>query len=291
MTSFDRLLHKFKTRYMDGFGIVTQLQAPKDNPDAKGFGDPGDSAQRTGMYYYGLALHDKPDHVGLMRTLMLLEDPNRPGEGRYRRTPQDGYWGARVNTMSRDQIISLLIALGEYDLTLRLNELTWALIKRCGFCWNTRHNWVYPTKAEQDEKARRPNWEYKWKLPDFFHPQHWSALFRANKWRYAYPLLCICDFGLVVTATIRVLKSIKYPQKALPDNFVMMMIQAQRNYPTPFVYLAKYIYKYRMAAGRLTKPIDPNKNSAQIALDWQFRGEYPPMNELYELPAKIYFYK
>lgn len=96
---------------------------------------------------------------------------------------------------------------------------------------------------------------------------------------FSYPLIFFLDFGLIINVLIRIVKSYIYGNKDTADdiNLVTMIYVFTKNHPTPFVYLARKLYKLR-------------KLSVQSAWDSYYaRQEAPPMNQLWEEIIKKYF--
>jgi len=274
---FEKLLvlwfKDIRPEYVDGFGLIV-------TKEINGIpGDGGDTPQREGMVAFAGYL----ERVSFFeRRLVHVWSLIRKSKGKYCRHPDDNSWTSKTNVFSRDQSISLVIALGAWKKKKELKEFFYAHLKRFGFYWNTRRNGQYPTLAEHLAKAPAwQNWNYSWKIPDFALPHHWGIYIRAFRKPWLSPFLFFSDFFLFINAIIITIHGKLDPDFALDDNFIMMMLQAKQWYPTPWIYLATKIYSYRLQPGRHKRPRNPSWNSAQAALYWEFKGHYPPIGLLY----------
>jgi hypothetical protein len=181
--------------HFDQYGLIVQSD-----------GDGGDTAQRTGMFYY---LHD--DRDGFTRSLQQLE----VRAGIYVRHPHQAGFRSDPRRFSRDQHRPLLIALGKYKMQDRLREMAKQHALRLG----------------------------KYQNHDFIGPVGIGEYIRAFECRTCYPILLVTDaflawgsIGLITHASLN-------PDEADDNNHIMSLLQARETMPTPLGDLAIYLYR------------------------------------------------
>ncbi len=210
--------------HFDRYGLIVQAD-----------GDGGDTAQRTGMFYF---IHRDP--TGFRKALDKLEV--RPGI--YVRHPfQEGFRNDPLE-FSRDQQRALVMALGKYNFQGHLWRLIWTHVSRLG----------------------------KYQNRDFIGPSHLGEYIRALRSQTLYPVLWITDIGLLVssikTATIK-----RVDLNDVDDNnHIMSLAQARETLPTPISWLARKIYKKFRPENRGTILLG-ERCAAQGALSWYHRAE------------------
>lgn len=227
--------------------------------------DMGDSPQRTGSHLifkrfnldYGPG---SPSYESIMSQFEI-----KPGI--YVRAPDPIKWWGRTDVMSRDQIKPLIVAMGFFRDTERLNRLLKQFLKRFMFCQNTRGNW-------DDEKK---------KIPDFAGPDVWANFIRSYDSWFLYPLLLLCDLHLLGNSFIRIYKSFKDPDDVGDDlNHCVDLAQSFYKLPTPISWFARKLY-FKLRKSYYSKLMDaPNllASGPQFAFDWYYRSsKAPPMNE------------
>ena len=206
---------------MDGFGFIGHKR-----PD--GGLEFGDGSQRTFTFWIAqIALGIRPDdHV--IGTFDKQLSALRSARSEWVRHPDATEWYGQPGTMSRDNSIPLLVAMGFFaaysDLTkMFLGKFIDDILCRGGFFWNTK-------KIGQTDG---------WKIPDFAGPVFWGAMIRAEKTWYLWPLLWVTDLFMVVSSCIRVVKSFVDPDDVSDDlNHQVMLVQAKIVYSTIFSWLA-----------------------------------------------------
>lgn len=169
-------------------------------------GDGGDTAQRTGMFYF---VYDDP--ASFARALDQLEV--RPGV--YVRHPHQHGFRSDPREFSRDQQRALVIALGAYGMTARLWRMTKEHVKRLG----------------------------KYQNKDFVGPSHVGEYIRAYGTSYLYPVLLVTDFALLLNSARIAIVHRYDPGHSDDNNHVMSLAQARYVMPTPASWLARKIYK------------------------------------------------
>lgn len=190
----------------------------------RGFLDGGDSGQRTGMYYYGRhLLNDRTAGALSDFQTALASVEIQPGVyvRNLERAPRWNEWGtrdfARWNdpaVFSRDQQISLVIAMGAFGMKSRLKRLLKKQLSRFSLC----QNW------------------------DLFGPHHWGAYVRSFNNRLLYPVLLVSDCFLLLGILIDKYKQLR-GSKDISDvlNGTMILVQAVTIMPTPISSLCKKI--------------------------------------------------
>lgn len=189
--------------------------------------DQGDTAQRIGLFYALTGLMDEhQDYRGYELKYGLWGDLRAltAGGGRYRRSPNGGFWGYDPDCLSRDNHAMLMMAMAVNGLTIQLKETWHSILNRFGFYQNKKPG----TDAPPDYT----------KVPDIITPHDISRYVRGMSYWWAYPAACVLDLGFLVDLILR--------RKQLWDYDNMMAINlmyAVSKYPTPAGLLAWHIYK------------------------------------------------
>lgn len=246
--------YKQNSPYWDKHGFPVQ----KD-------GDGGDTAQRVGMWYFGLWLGGMGQCNGLLNLAVQMDiskndtpqwvrhpyqgDDFRPPET-FRRDPK---------SFTRDQQDVLMIALGACD----HRHLVWKTFKA---------------------HAKRFG---KYQNKDMANPQTLSVYIRAMKWSWLKWLLYITDLGLVFSSWNR--------RKWNPDhtddlNHICRMLQAVEIMDTPTARWARRTYiKYRPI--NMGNTVLGEETPVMGALAWYFReeaGGNPAFVELFREPCLLH---
>lgn len=242
--------------------------------------DPGDTAQREGMFMFGAFLLfnlELMDHTEFFfvqeryeKILDLLNDPNHPGF--IRRYPDPSYWGGLSDRLSRDQCVPNVVAMGYCSTEAARNPSThlWSFFKAhlkraLLFTTNTRNNWAWPPGDPRYNAD-----DYRWKLPDITFGSFHALYIRAFRNKWLYPLLLILDLDLLGSSILKAF--IKDPTQNDDLNHLMCQYQAEVSMPTPWSKLAKWIYKkYRMYPSNSGDATNP----AQACMNAYFRGTNP----------------
>jgi hypothetical protein len=198
-------------------------------------GDGGDTAQRTGMFYY---IHY--DEAAFTHALDQLEI--KPGI--YIRHPDQSDFRSDPSRFSRDQQRPLVIAMGKYGMNDRLWRLTKAHLMRLG----------------------------KYQNADFSGPSHIGEYIRAFRARVLYPVLFVTDFALVFDSIDLAITSQFNPDSTDDNNHILSLLQAQDIMPTPVSWVARKIYKH-FRAPNLGNTVFGETSPAQGALIWYHRAD------------------
>lgn len=246
----------------------------------------GDSAQRTGMYLTALKLLGAvTDHLDRPLNQAYEAMMNKHElKGILRRHPDKKYWYSDPRNCSRDQQVSLVVAMGLFGDKTRLKSILLKHLLRCGFYQNVQHN--------GDPGFNKPikEWRDGWKLPDIITPVEIGSYVRAFKFWPAYPLLFFTDFFLAISVIIRCIQAKHYDDVGDDLNVLIHITQSHFVLPTLISKLAKKIYfKFRPRFEIIRLPsaeliAKPNKDTIgpQYALDWYFRDIFsPPINDLW----------
>lgn len=210
--------------HFDEYGLIVQ-----------GDGDGGDTAQRTGMYYF---LHD--DREGFERALSQLEV--RPGI--YVRHPQQDGFRSDPRRFSRDQHRPMLIALGKYGMRDRLLNMAKNHALRLG----------------------------KYQNHDFIGPIGVGEYIRAFDCKSCYPMLLLTDAFLVWGSIGLISQASLNPDETDDNNHVMSLLQARETLPTPLGNFAIYLYREHRPnnlGNAVLGKIDP----VEGALAWYHRAD------------------
>jgi hypothetical protein len=237
-------------------------------------GDGGDTCQRTGMWYFGRALREgvsaglREEFAANLMWLYSLCAWNL-NFGQLIRHPgkDDGssaaFW-SDPKRLSRDQQDAMVIALGELCYDRQWRSLFFAAKSR----WFFYQNKDLPTL------------------------QSFGVWIRSGRVLIAWPLLMICDMGLLLNAFIKIFK--RNPDNSDDVNHIMRITQAQRIMGTPISWLARKIYKktrpkcfghidcFRSDFPESVNYVETDRIMATLA--WYFRkenGGNPEFVELY----------
>lgn len=184
--------------HLDENGLIVQAD-----------GDGGDTAQRTGMFYY---LYN--DREGFTRALDQLEVDS----GIYVRHPIQEGFRSDPRRFSRDQQRPLTIALGKYGMTDRLWRMFSGQMLRMG----------------------------KYQNLDVIGPIGIGEYIRAFNAKFFYPVLLLTDINLFLSSFYLVIEASFDPNSVDDNNHVMTLLQARDVMPTPFGWLAMRVYmKFR----------------------------------------------
>jgi hypothetical protein len=198
-------------------------------------GDGGDTAQRTGMFYYA---HYDPQ--AFERALNQLEvEP-----GLYVRHPRQGSFRNDVTRFSRDQQRPLVIALGKYGMYDRLWRLTIRHIFRLG----------------------------KYQNMDFSGPSHIGEYIRAFRARALYPVLVVTDLALVFDTLEIAVRTRFNPDLTDDNNHLLSLLQAQDIMPTPTSWFARKLY-LAVRPENLGNRVLSETSAVSGALAWYHRAE------------------
>jgi hypothetical protein len=210
--------------YLDEYGLIVQAD-----------GDGGDTAQRTGMYYY---LQDDP--AGFEKALDLLE----VHPGIFVRHPQQDDFRSDPREFSRDQQRPLVIALGKYKMRDRLWRMLRGHVLRLG----------------------------KYQNMDFIGPVGVGEYIRSFEAKPLYPALVITDLCLLVGSVYLAAEASFDTDEVDDNNHVMTLIQAQQVMPTPLGWLAAEAY-LRLRPRNKGNFFLGKENPVLGALAWYHRRE------------------
>ncbi len=210
--------------HTDDLGLIVQSD-----------GDGGDTAQRTGMYYY---LNN--DAEGFQKALDHLEI--HPGI--YVRHPSQDGFRSDPRRFSRDQQRPLIIAMGKYGMQARLWRMTLGHIARLG----------------------------KYQNLDFISPVGVGEYVRALDLKILYPLLLVTDACLVLSSLHLVSVASIDPNDVDDNNHAMTLLQAQEAMPTPAGWFALKIY-LGLRPKNLGNSNLGKKDAVDGAFAWYHRSE------------------
>jgi len=211
-------------------------------------GDGGDSAHRFGAYIFAKSLLDEVDtdwetDLGdyYEHGLSLYTAP----DGLLRRHPDTSRWYSRTDNFSRDQTRMILAAAYAMDDTDTAERVLGNLLKRCGWHYNVRPNYVKPG---QDG--------WKWKIPDNIIPSQITMAIRTIENPIFYPVLYILDAFLLVDLALTAYadrKDIKTDGSRTDAHTMLLcdIVSSVRTMPTFWSKLAGKIYKRMDYAGAL----------------------------------------
>ena len=277
------------------FNIIKSWLEPKYNLIAQpppGY-DPGDTAQREGMYALGIELLHRlgkcsDEEYEFTKTrynevLMRLSDPWH--SGCIRRYPDSEYWGGQSDRLSRDQAIPNVVAMGFMNRRRLTGFFKEHLYSRALlFTTNTRKNWAWPP-GHPEYNAK----DYKWKLPDVTFFSFWAAYIRAFQNKWLSPLLLIFDLELLCSVLVKCFIYGRDKTKNDDLNLQIELLQSMVVMPSPLSKLAVWVYKkYR--------PYPNNSlgatNRAQACLNAYFKNPGnpgPKLDEVYQEITEHYF--
>lgn len=244
--------------FSDNTGLVTQ----KDQ-------DGGDTCQNEHIARYAYNVQVKLSGKIAPEVAFNLadEDMNRQLEpnqdGNYIRHPKKGVWWSDPKEFSRDQMISVIIYLGETKQYDKLDSIFKAFLKR-GF--------------------RYQNKDIGFIELFYLFGRAYSRRSLLN--RLVYPLVFLGDLSILVNTFARIgwLPRFKYEEKRFvklgeddvgdDKNHVMCLLQSCRSLPTPISYLSKKIYKW-FKPKNYGNYVMGEKDPIMGALMWGFREAYP----------------
>ncbi|MEK7355857.1 MAG: hypothetical protein AAB250_05380, partial [Bdellovibrionota bacterium] len=198
-------------------------------------GDGGDTAQRTGMYYY---VHHDPEKF--TQALDQLE----VAPGIYVRHPNQDDFRSDPRRFSRDLQRPLVIALGRYGMHDRLARMAKEHAFRLG----------------------------KYQNLDYISPVGFGEYVRAFDSKSLYPLLMVSDIFLFLGSIQLVITASFNPDEVDDNNHVMTLMQAQDVMPTPFGALAMKTYLW-LRPRNLGNSVFGLDDPVQGALAWYHRAE------------------
>jgi hypothetical protein len=218
----------------------------KNNLIVQSDGDGGDTAQRTGTYYFGLIVRKRLNISNsefafksyFSSCLDLLE--KSPGE--YVRHPDQ--WND-TKDFSRDQQTPLVVAMGEFK-----NE-------------RERLKRLFRRHSERF---------FKYQNADFASPEHIGFYIRAFRYWPLYPFLFGSDFFMLFNSFILIFKG-KDPDNVGDDiNHTLAILQARISMPTPVSFIARLVYKFLRPKNNGNLKLGES-SPIQGAWSWYFRPE------------------
>jgi hypothetical protein len=214
-------------------------------------GGGGDSCNRTCVYLTCESWEGYPQGSWFSKTLSYIVHPWFPGLGR--RHPDPTQWYSQWNRMSRDQMIPLLIAMGEYGCWP--HAAWWTIgqaLRAFLFATNTRNDGATAQNNGQSN-GNGGTYDYSWKLPDLTGPDVWALEIRALPWQlgiFLYPLLMVFDLYILGGAIY-----LRWFDTDDTDviNHVMTCIWSERKLATPWILLTnKFVNKASDLQARMT---------------------------------------
>jgi hypothetical protein len=211
----------------------------------------GDTAQREGMWAYGLALAF-PDRVDSLRAkFSLIAEKLSVGPGIYiRHTGPGPWWYTDPKDLSRDQTIPLVAAFGRLQAKGQLIDIATRTLERFGCAqngdpWWWPYYWAFWVRAFVDAKL----------MPEF-----------VIRWN---PLTWFCDAWLVLASLWAVLDGDVDPDHSDDLNFTLILLQSNTA-STPLAHMARWIFaRWRPALKGTEEPWGPAS-----ALEAYFAGPY-----------------
>lgn len=206
----------------------------------------GDSFQRCAFVMIGQQLQYNNGlisineyHNEVKSYVARLENLEGWYPGVYRRGSAKGTWSHSQLTMSRDQILSNIIALGLIGKTARGSRLFKILVSNLSRAMLFTTN-IYPNKPAK--------W-FQIKLPDLTLATVYAAYIRAFQKPILKPLLYLFDLSLLANAALITYRLAKNPEFSDELTFQASLIQSQLVMPTCISKLAARIYTKRPKAG------------------------------------------
>lgn len=200
----------------------------------------GDACQRAGFYQLGIhllyingLLSEFDYRAKVQEYLARLDALSGFYPGVYRRGAAPG-WSHSLLVMSRDQVMSNIVALGLVEKQARGSRLLKVFLSNLSRLMLFTTN-IYPNKPAK--------W-YQVKLPDFTFFETWAAYIRAFEKPMLKPLLYLFDLSLLVNAMITVRKA-KNPEFSDELTFQASLIQSQLSMPTFLSKMAVRVYNKR----------------------------------------------
>lgn len=260
--------------YRDKVGLITQRDDTMDG---------GDAAHRTGVFYFGLSLiyENNPELLIKIKKRFLVDFSKlKKDSGIYVRHPDKYKWYSNPNNFSRDQSVSLILALGAFGETNEVTSHLSQLIKNYGFYPNRLKNWT-------NEEKKFP-FDYQ----DIVSPSDWGMFIRALNEIPYYHLLYFTDLQLLGNALIRIIYSRIDSHDTSDDiNFTMLLLQSQKVMPTFISKSAIWIYsRFR----KNSEFIDKYKGLMPVMTAWDYYYEHvavrPRLNKIYQCILEKKFY-
>lgn len=184
----------------------------------------GDTAQRVGMWFYGMALAfpEQELRTAINFTRMRSKLERSPGNySRHTEVPGAPGWYTDVNDFSRDQSIPLLVAMGKLMLRDSLSEFAQATWNR-GMRAQNGDPWWWPYYLAMWLRAEADAWGPKW-------------------YNYLNPILWLGDFSLVLASIWGCIWGKFNPGHSDDVNFVLTLLQSH-TLDTPLAKIARWIY-------------------------------------------------
>jgi hypothetical protein len=186
----------------------------------------GDTAQREGMWSYGMALAFPEKCAEIRerfeRSLQLLE--RSPGNySRHTLVPGAPDWYADASDFTRDQSIPLVAAMGRLKMRDRLKAFFDANLKRGMIAQNGRDPWWWP-----------------------YYLAFWVRALAESKsqtWQpYLSPLLWLGDISLIFASVVKCIQASLDEEHSDDLNFQIILIQSNSVTDTPYAKFARWIY-------------------------------------------------
>ena len=259
------------SEYVDEYGFIGHFENDV-------LCDFGDSAQRTFTYYLE-KFDSEPD--SRFENALFVEEKLKLIElkdGEYVRHPEPIYWSGRPGTMSRDQLVPIICCLALYSkynfhLEQRKKRLALNLLKRFGFCWNTKH--IGQTSG--------------WKIPDWIGFSLISLFLSSSRLKYLFMTVYLfLDFFFVLNAIALVITTLlKKDEYGIDLNFINLSYTLCQRF-SPFAWLARKIYVwFRPQPGLANFPREKIGIPAWNAYNLYFiEDKTPPMQ--YVMKSFIY---
>jgi hypothetical protein len=210
--------------YVDSFGFINHF-------DSNGNYDSGDSTQRTFSYWLNKFDQNPDDRFINAEIVESLFSVIKLQSGEYVRSPLSGWWN-EPGTLSRDQLTPMVCCMVLYapynnNLKIRKNELIANLLRRGGFCWNTKHIGQITG----------------WKIPDWMGLSLISLLMRSGWGKLLFaPITWIFDLVFCLNSILLVLRAFIDAEETGIDLNFQNICYTQSQFFAPFNLLAKLIY-------------------------------------------------
>jgi len=228
----------------------------------------GDSAQRTFSYFIAQFATGTPVPKDVVKA--AYEAIKKP-DGELVRHPDITEWYGQRGSMSRDQLIPVLIALDLYGLDKEFKELLWNLLKRGWFAWNTKR--IHETEG--------------WKIPDFMGLEGLLIAFRGLGGPFAWCLKFL-DRSLKLMVSLRVELSKKDADDVGDDlNLTNLLFHAALKNSTKHAEAAAAMYKAERPGAGADDEHRLEGHPVYTAFQHYYRHWYaPPMDEVFRIPIK-----
>lgn len=243
-------------------------------------GDGGDSLHLSAFWTLGKFWIDSRDMLDIY-TIRHCQIEN----GNWIRNPDPSKWYSDPRTTSRDQLISLVIFLGEIEWFNTLEDTFYACLKRGMVAQNTHRIPLNPSD--------KPTW----KVPDTMLT-HLSIFLRAmNKWTWALPITDVCIYLGVASLCFMPVwndKTWRFQARSGDDvddkNMIAMLIQSQKVHPTFVSRAAVRMYRdHRPSNFGVSKLME--RHPVMGALAWDVRDDAPEFVELWRPLIEEYILK